>query len=324
MQSTTELADVVKYRFDATVQASDGEAGRLVAVVVDAGQRCVLAVGVKVGFLVGATYYVPAENVLSGDEDQVTLAIPLDEIKQSPRTAPSGAALTSGALITSGGKSLGRLAQVTVTTADQVLLTIVLDRGGRGEALISASQVTGVSTKQIQIELSGATVDKLVSFRRDHDLYDDVYNTLFDYGPLRIDLPGMTIRVVDGAVWLFGHVSSDLNQRLVSDLLQGIAGVASIHNQLVTDTDLAALVSRALSRDPRTAGEMIGVYPMLGEIRLRGSVRTAEARAAANEIALAVHGVKSVSNDLHVDPHARVVPVMAGITNEEDMVPGGA
>lgn len=324
MQSTTELADVVKYRFDATIQASDGEAGRLAAVIVDAGKRCVLAVGVKVGFLVGATYYVPVENVLGGKEDQLSLAIPLDEIKQSPRAVPSGAALTTGTVITSGGKSLGKLAQLTATTDEQAVQTIVLDRGVHGEALISASQVTGVSTKQIQIELSGAAADKLTPFRRDSDLYDEVYHTLFDYGPLRIDLAGMNIRVVDGAVWLFGHVSSDLNQRLASDLLQGITGVASIHNQLVTDTDLAAQVSRALARDPRTAGEMIGVYPLLGEVRLRGSVRTAEARAAAGEIAQATPGVKSVANDLRVDPNVRVVPVMAGITNEEDMVPGGA
>lgn len=324
MQSATDLADVVKYRFDVTVQASDGEAGRLVSVIVDAGRRCVLAVGLKVGFLLGATYYVPVTNVLGGSEDALTLAIPLDEIKQSPKDVPSGAAMTSATVITSGGKTLGRLAQMTVTATDQALQTVVLHRGGRGEALIPASQVTGVSTKQIQVELSAASVDKLVPFRRDSDLYDEVYRALFDYAPLRIDLAGMTIRVVDGAVWLIGHVSSDLNQRLASDLMDGIPGVASVYNALVTDSDLAAQVSRALARDPRTAGEMIGVYPMLGEVRLRGSVRTAEARAAAGEIARAMRGVKSVVNDLHVDPNVRVVPVMAGITNEEDMVPGGA
>lgn len=324
MQSTTELTDVVKYRLDATVQASDGEAGRLVSVIVDAGRRCVIAAGVKIGFLVGATYYVSVENAHSGTEEELTLAIPLDEIKQASRSVPSGAALTSGTIISSGGKNLGRLSQVTVDAEGQVLQTIVVDRGVRGEALISASQVTGMSTKQILVDLSASSIDKLVPFRRDSDLYDEVYKSLFDYVPLRIDLSGMTIRVVDGVVWLFGHVSSDLNQRLASDLLQGIVGVASIHNQLVTDSDLAAQVSRALSRDPRTASEMIGVYPMLGEVRLRGSVRSGDARAAAGEIAQAVRGVKSVVNDLHVDPNARVVPVMAGITNEEDLVPGGA
>jgi osmotically-inducible protein OsmY len=107
-------------------------------------------------------------------------------------------------------------------------------------------------------------------------------------------------------------------------MLEELTGVASIHNELTTDTDLAARVSHALAADARTAGEMIGVYPMLGEVRLRGSVRTAEARAAAGEIVAHTPGAKSVTNDLHVDANARVVPVMAGVTNEEDIVPGGA
>jgi hypothetical protein len=32
--------------------------------------------------------------------------------------------------------------------------------------------------------------------------------------------------------------------------------------------------------------------------------------------------VKSVVNELRVNPNADVVPVLAGVTNEEDMVPG--
>jgi hypothetical protein len=35
-----------------------------------------------------------------------------------------------------------------------------------------------------------------------------------------------------------------------------------------------------------------------------------------------VPGVKSVVNELLIDPNAQVVPVLAGITNEEDQVPG--
>lgn len=324
MQSTTAPAEVVKFRFDAVIQASDGEAGKLTSVVVDAGQRCVLAVGVKLGILMSATYFVPVENVLSGDEDQLSLSIALDDIKKATRSAPSGAVLSRSTEMTTGGKSLGHLAQITATKQAANMLTLVCDRGVRGESLMPATQVTGLSTKQIQVQLAGGPADRLVPFRRDSALYDDVYKALFDYGPLRIDLPGVTIRAIDGNVWLLGHVSSDLNQRLVSDLLQGIPGVATIHNQLVSDTDLAAEVSRALGRDPRTAGEMIGVYPMLGDVRLRGNVRSAEARAAAGDIAAATRGVKAVTNELHVDPNARVVPVMAGVTNEEDIVPGGA
>ena len=72
-----------------------------------------------------------------------------------------------------------------------------------------------------------------------------------------------------------------------------------------------------------TARERIGVYPALGHIHLRGRVHTGDARAAAYEVARGVPGVKDVENALLVDPNAEVIPIMAGITNEEDRVPGG-
>jgi osmotically-inducible protein OsmY len=173
------------------------------------------------------------------------------------------------------------------------------------------------------VNLAGTSPNNLVPFRRDADLYDEVYRAIYDYDPLRIDLPGITIHAIDGTVWLKGSVSSDLNQRLVSDQLQDITGLAEVHNELVADTDLASRVSMALGHDPRTAEQKIGVYPQLGVVRLRGNVRTPEARAAAGEIASAVPGVGRVENELHVDPHADVVPVMASVTNDEDLVPGG-
>ena len=78
----------------------------------------------------------------------------------------------------------------------------------------------------------------------------------------------------------------------------------------------------ALAHDPRTANEHIGVYPKFGDVHLRGRATHTEARQAAGAIAATVPGVKQVANELGIDPNADVVPVLAGITNEEDMVPG--
>jgi osmotically-inducible protein OsmY len=89
------------------------------------------------------------------------------------------------------------------------------------------------------------------------------------------------------------------------------------------DPELAAEISRALARDPRTAGEHIGVYPMLGRVRLRGAVHTVAAREAAERLATAIPGVGEVVNELHVSADANVLPVMASVTNTEDVVPGG-
>jgi hypothetical protein len=52
-------------------------------------------------------------------------------------------------------------------------------------------------------------------------------------------------------------------------------------------------------------------------------VRTPEARTAAYEVTRSVPGVEDIENALIVDPNAEVIPVLAGVTNQEDRVPGG-
>jgi osmotically-inducible protein OsmY len=201
----------------------------------------------------------------------------------------------------------------------------VADRGlGRGEALIPASERTHWDTKRVSVQLPDAQARNLVSYRSDEELLTEVNQALYDYPRLRIDLRGMRVVAVDGDVWLMGHVSSDLNCRVAEDQLVGIAGLAGVHNELLTDTDLAAAVAAALAQDPRTRGQHIGVYPVLGEVRLRGTAKSQGAKDAATQVAQSVPGAEQVVNELRVDPNAEVVPVLAGITGEEDMVPGGA
>ena len=72
-----------------------------------------------------------------------------------------------------------------------------------------------------------------------------------------------------------------------------------------------------------TASERIGVYPRLGETALRGAVRSTDARKKAEEIAAKTPGVRTVRNELSGDAAAEPLSVLAGVTNEEDMVPGG-
>jgi osmotically-inducible protein OsmY len=159
--------------------------------------------------------------------------------------------------------------------------------------------------------------------RADDELCQDVYHRLRDCQLVRLDLPGITIHARDGVVWLRGHVSSDGKRRRTDEVLWGLDGLLELHNELVTDTDLAAAVAMALAYDPRTARERIGVYPSLGVMRLRGIVRTPRAHAGAWEIAAAVPLVKQVVNELRVGPAADVLPDLAGVTNNYDLIPGG-
>ncbi len=324
MQSpVNEFAEVFKFRFDSACHASDGPAGKVAAVVADTEQLAITHAAIKVGGLFGKSHYLPLDLVTDANAAQASMSITLQEIEQMPMAAPAGALLSSSTQLISGGKRLGHLAQLTINRETRVLRHLVVDRGVRGEALVPATMIATMTSKQIDVNLAGTSPNNLVPFRSDADLYDEVYHAIYDYDPLRIDLPGITIHAIDGTVWLKGNVSSDLNQRLVSDQLQDVAGLAEIHNELVADTDLASRVSMALGRNPRTAEQKIGVYPQLGVVRLRGNVRTPEARAAASEIAATVPGIRRVENELHVDPHAEVVPVMASVTNDEDLVPGG-
>jgi osmotically-inducible protein OsmY len=133
----------------------------------------------------------------------------------------------------------------------------------------------------------------------------------------------MDIQAIDGVVWLQGSTASDLNSRLIEDVVRQIPGIDELHNDLYSDMDVAAAVSSALGRDPLTAHDRIGVYPRLGETALRGAAHSEDARKRAEEIATKTPGVRTVRNDLTVDPAAEPLSVLAGVTNEEDLVPGG-
>ena len=196
-------------------------------------------------------------------------------------------------------------------------------RAPREDVLFPASVVTDITTRGDVPSVGGATPERLARVRADDALRQDVYHRLRDCPLVRLELPGIAIHARDGVVWLRGHVSSDGKRRRTDEVVRGLQGLLQLRNELVTDTALAAAVAMALAYDPRTAREHIGVYPRLGVMRLRGVVRTATAQASAWEIAAAVPLVKQVINELRVDPAADVLPDLAGVTNNYDLVPDG-
>lgn len=324
----SEFAEIIKFRFGAPVVASDGPAGYVAHVIVDATAGVVTHVGVRLGRWGSYAHNLPVGLLTGAAAEQVTVTITLDDIKQKAQPMPSGSVqVGTSTLLEINGKRQGKVAQVSAIRDTLAVHRLVCDRGlGRGEALVPVpvDGSTKWDTKRVSVRLPDAQARALVSYRPDDELLQEVTQALYDYPRLRIDLRGMQVRAVDGDIWLMGHVSSDLNSRVAEDQLVGIAGLANVHNELLTDTDLAANVAAALAEDPRMQGQHIGVYPELGEVRLRGTVKTAAARDAATQVAAAVPGAEHVVNELRVDPDSVVVPVMAGITGEEDQVPGGA
>jgi len=319
-----EFAEVQKFRFDADVEASDGAAGRLAWVVADAASHTLTYIGVKVTagtLFFGGTYDVPIHLVSTADDNAVTLSIPLEEVKKH-RTRPDGAQLTRATQVQAGSRRLGHLAQLTIAKEGALLRHLVVERLGR-EVLINARLIDELAAKQIAVNLGQLTPNDLTPYRSDAELRDEVYQRIWGYTRMRPDMPGITIHAIDGVVWLKGYVSSDLNRRVIQNLMQDITGLAELHNDLIADNLLAADVAMSLAHDPRTADQRIGVYPRLGEVHLRGVVQSAQAVTAAVELARKVAGVNSVVNELRVNPRFTNLPDLAAVTNAEDLVPGG-
>lgn len=320
--SATEYAAVSKYRFGATVLTDDGEEGSLDSLIVDPQKHTIVGMRVRFG-LFGRELYSPTMDVVRhATPERVELHATREDLVRNFSTVKADILLSSKTQVMAGNKSVGKLVQVTVTRDSQVLRHLVV-RNPRSESLVSAARIATIDGRHIKVEAAKEGASVLTTYRPDEELHEEIHSAIYDYPRLRVDIPGIGIRVIDGVVWLQGHVASDLNKRLVQDQLLNIRGLAEIHNELISDTDLAGVVASALSHDARTAREQIGVYPSLGTIHLRGRVRTEDARAAAYTIARGVQGVRDVENALVIDPHAEVIPILAGVTNDVDHVPGG-
>jgi osmotically-inducible protein OsmY len=319
--AATAFMTVRQFRFGAAIQARDGAAGTLAAVVVDEARQAITQIGVRTSRFRRHLAFVPLDLVTAATDERVTLNRRLDELRHQT-LPPPGIVLTGATHVDANGKPLGRLVRLTSDRETGVVLHWVVAQRFR-QAVVPAHTVTHITTCQVSVTLDTASGHQRLPYRSDAELARRLHARLYDYQPLRIDLPGIEILPVDGRLWLRGHVSSGLQRRLAEEMLHDEAGVSVLTNALVADTDLAATVSMALAHDPRTAGQHIGVYPRLGAVHLRGDVASRASRDRASEVAGAVPAVTQVLNDLRVDPSAAVVPMLAGVTADDELVPGG-
>ncbi|HEY7984209.1 MAG TPA: BON domain-containing protein [Ktedonobacterales bacterium] len=323
-QSGREFAEVHQVRFGAPVVASDGASGNVAHVLVDPAARAATHIGVRLARWRGQTYNVPLAALASANADGATLTITRDEVsKGAPLNAAPLERLVRGTTVASEQKTVGRLKQISFTRAAGTLHRMVVSRGAGRDVYVAAASAYSFGEKRIAVRLTPAEVDGLTVARPDADLKREAEAALFDYQRLRIDLAGIDLRAIDGEIWLLGHVSSELNSRLIVEQLRGLRDLAAIHNYLIADSELAATVAAALARDPRTRGQHIGVYPTLGQVRLGGAVESPTVAEAAAQVARAVPGVTNVIAQLEVRPGLAGLPVFAGVSGMEDIVPGG-
>jgi osmotically-inducible protein OsmY len=123
-----------------------------------------------------------------------------------------------------------------------------------------------------------------------------------------IDANGIVVEVTDGGVSLTGTVPSQAQRAEATSAARRVAGVTRVDTLLAVampsddygdDSGLVELVNQSLAAN---AGVPKGVKATVrqGNVFLTGTVRRSAQRAAAEETAVGVAGVLSVTNEIDV------------------------
>ena len=324
MSKNALISEMQKFHFGNTIFCTDGQAGTITHVLFDTTSRRVTHLAVKQNRLFGKTFYVPFESVVTATGDGTRLNITLAQLAASPSNEGPGVVLDTGTAV-KGNAVNGSLVLVAAHSESGELAYIVAHNVPNGrDTLLNEHYISAVDPGQITLAIEPQVLNSLPPYRSDRELQKEVDEIVFDLGFLHIDLKGLSLRVLDSVLYMEGNISSTLRGELTRDQVAGVAGLLEIKNNLVGDDTLAAGIARALSQDERLRDQPIGVYPQLGVVRLSGSVRTTQQKAAAAEIAQKFDGVRSVINNLVVDPSADMLYVMSEPEGGEarDITPG--
>jgi len=324
MSKNALISEMQKFHFGNTIFCTDGQAGTVTRVLFDASSRRLTHLAVKQGRLFGKTFYLPFENVTTATGEGIWLNITLAQLVASPNSEGPGISLDARTAV-QGDDVNGTLMLVAVKPGSGELAYIVARNVPAGrDTLLPEQYVATLEPGKITLAISAALLDSLPPYRSDRELQKEVDEIVFDLGFLHIDLKGLRLRVLDSVLYMEGNISSTLRGELTRDQVSGVTGLLEVKNNLIGDDTLAADIARVLGQDERTGDLPIGVYPQLGTVRLSGSVRNAQQKAAAGEIAQKFDGVRGVINDLAVDPSADMLYVMSAPEGGEarDITPG--
>jgi hypothetical protein len=326
MDNTSSISEMQKFHFGSKISCTDGEDGILASVIFDPSSRRMTSIGVKQGRLFGKTTYLPFSSIVDATGEGITLRITRSELAAASKTEPEGARLDNKSVVErEGATGRGTLLLTAVQPESGQLAYIVAHQLRPGQyTLIRQDLITRIETGHVYVSISDADLQALPPYRPDAELQQEVESILFDLTPLHIDFKGMSVRVLDSVLYLAGNISSSLRGEIVEDQAAGVPGLLEIKNGLVGDDKLAADLAMVFGRDERTRDLPIGIYPRLGVVRLSGAVHHAQEKAIAEEIAKKFPGVRSVDNDIVIDPKADMLHVMSSSEGGEasDKVPG--
>jgi hypothetical protein len=298
----------------------------LATVSFDPATRRMTSIGIKQGRLFGKIVYLPYSSIVDATGEGVTLLITRAELAVASKKELGGALLDNKSVVErdgAGGRGTLMLTAVQPGSGQVAYLVAHQLRPGQ-DTLIRQDQITRIETGRVLVSISDADLQAIPPYRPDDELQQEVESILFDLTPLHIDFKGMKVRVLDGVLYLDGNISSSLRGDIVQDQAMGVLGLLEIKNRLVGDDKLAADLAMVFGRDERTRDLPIGIYPRLGVVRLSGAVHNAQEKAIAEEVAGKFPGVRSVENDIVIDPKADMLRVMSSSEGGEasDKIPG--
>ena len=121
---------------------------------------------------------------------------------------------------------------------------------------------------------------------------------LWDYEPLRASHAEIFIDVAGDAVRLRGRVRTMPQKLIAGVLVERMAEVRVVSNDLIADPDVVRAVADALAQDERTAPYVLRVESRHGIVTLRGEVPDEVTRQAAVDITHGIPLVSSLHNQL--------------------------
>jgi osmotically-inducible protein OsmY len=136
--------------------------------------------------------------------------------------------------------------------------------------------------------------------RAEKKLHSRVRRVLWDYEPLRASHAEIFIDVEGSGVRLRGRVRTMPQKFISAMLVERMADVGVVSNELIADPEVVRAVADALAQDERTAPYVLRVDSRHGIVVLRGEVPSEAVQQAAIEIAANVPPVSSVRNQLAV------------------------
>jgi len=133
-------------------------------------------------------------------------------------------------------------------------------------------------------------------------------------GDTRTPATEINVDSLDGVVTLFGMVPTQESKSAAAEIARGVSGVKRVENQIevvssgkqdmvqARDEEIQEGVKKALKDGGNQENASIGVEVKNGVVRLTGTVPTWQRNLSAVYVARSVTGVRSVRNDMKVEP----------------------